>query len=465
MAGVGFALRRLSDKPDLGGAAQAYLHATVITSGPWLMTIASLAGITFLSEGQVDASDSLAFRTILIYSFCLSLCLSGGPTMAAARMIADMIFARRLGEASSLIVSLYAVALGGSLLVAVPLFLLIADLPATSGLAAVVNFGLVAAVWAGATFVTALKDYWTITAAFGIGMALALGCAVGLGGVWHLDGLIWGFNIGMGAIAFTLLGRILAEYPSDIRNMGNIAGRFRPLWPYLAIGALHNLAAWSDKWVMWFAPEAQGAIGLAYYAHYDGAMFAAYLTMIPALAAFTLHVETSFFERYRRFYDDIADHAALPEIRRAHGDLMSTLFSGLRNLIVLQAAVAAVALLAAPTIIELLTMDYRQVGMFRFGVLGAAFHCLVVVATILLSYFDLRWDNLKLQAFFLTANVVGAVGSLLSGFAFYGYGYFLASAATALFGLWLVYRRVGKLRFVTFIANNPALRAHAHKVK
>jgi uncharacterized membrane protein len=89
---------------------------------------------------------------------------------------------------------------------------------------------------------------------------------------------------------------------------------------------------------------------------------------------------------------------------------------------------------------------------------------MVVVATILLSYFDLRWDNLRLQAFFLTANVIGAVGSLWVGFALYGYGYFLASAATAIYGFWIVYRRVGKLPYVTFIANNSALRAHADKV-
>lgn len=464
MAGVGFALRRLADRPDIGGAAQAYLHATIITSGPWLMTIAALGGITILTQGTVSASDGLAFRTILIYSFCFSLCLTGGPTMAAARMIADMIFARRLGEASGLIVSLYAVSLGASLLLAAPLFLLVADLPPSAAVAAVVNFGLVAAVWAGGTFVTALKDYWAVTTAFFVGMATALGLSVWLGGVWRLDGLLWGFNIGIGAVAFGLMGRILAEYPSDIRNIGNIRGRLKPLWPYLAVGLFHNVACWVDKWVMWTAPEAQGAIGLAYYAHYDGAMFAAYLTMIPALAAFTLHIETGFFERYRRFYDDIADHASLPEIDRAHRDLMATLFDGVRNLIVLQAAVATLALLAAPQIIELLSMDYRQVAMFRFGVLGAAFHVLIVTATVLLSYFDLRWDNLKLQAFFLVANAIGAIACLWAGFAYYGYGYFLAAAATAVYGLWLAYRRIGELPYVTFVANNPALRMHADRV-
>jgi uncharacterized membrane protein len=146
--------------------------------------------------------------------------------------------------------------------------------------------------------------------------------------------------------------------------MENIGSRLRPLWPYLAVGALHNLAAWSDKWIMWLAAEANHAIGLVYYAHNDGAMLAAYLTMIPALAAFTLHVETGFFKRYRRFYDGIADHATFVEIKRAHRDLMPTLFEGLCNMIVLQAAAASVALLAAPTIIELLSMDFRQVSMF-----------------------------------------------------------------------------------------------------
>ena len=167
--------------------------------------------------------------------------------MAAARMLADMIFARRLGEASSLIVSLYAVSLGGALLIAAPLFLLVADLPTRSAVGAVVNFGLIAAIWAGATFITALKDYWTVTVAFFVGMAVALGLAVWMGGMWRLDGLIWGFNIGAGAIAFLLMGRILAEYPSDLRNIRNIPGRLKPLWPYLAVGLLHNFAAWSDK--------------------------------------------------------------------------------------------------------------------------------------------------------------------------------------------------------------------------
>jgi polysaccharide biosynthesis protein PelG len=256
------------------------------------------------------------------------------------------------------------VSLGASLLVAAPLFFLIADLSPSASVAAVVNFGLVAAVWAGATFITALKDYWTITIAFAVGMIMAFVMALWLGGMYQTSGLLWGFNIGLGAIAFALLGRIWAEYPSDVRNVQNLGG-------------------WSDKWIMWWAaPEAQSAINLPFYSRYDGAMFAAYLTMIPALAAFTLYVETGFFERYRRFYDDIADHATLPEITRAHKNLMETLFGGLRNLVVLQAAVTVTALLAVPTLVEMLDMDFWQVGMLRFGILGAAF-----------SYVDRRGDD------------------------------------------------------------------------
>jgi uncharacterized membrane protein len=75
-------------------------------------------------------------------------------------------------------------------LVAAPLFFLIADLPPSASVAAVVNFGLVAAVWAGATFITALKDYWTITIAFAIGMIMAFVMAIWLGGLFQTAGLL-----------------------------------------------------------------------------------------------------------------------------------------------------------------------------------------------------------------------------------------------------------------------------------
>jgi len=146
---------------------------------------------------------------------------------------------------------------------------------------------------------------------------------------------------------------------------------------------------------------------------------------------------------------------------RAHKNLMETLFGGFRNLVVLQAAVTVTALLAAATLVEMLDMDFRQVGMLRFGTLGAAFHMLIVVVTILLCYFDLRYDNMRLQAVFLGANVSGAIGSIAAGFLFYGYGYFLAAMVTALYGLRLVYRRVGKLPYVTVVTNNPSLRSNA----
>tara|TARA_B110000444_G_C18362391_1_gene376617 strand:- start:33 stop:434 length:402 start_codon:yes stop_codon:yes gene_type:complete len=129
--------------------------------------------------------------------------------------------------------------------------------------------------------------------------------------------------------------------------------------------------------------------------------------------------------------------------------------------VALQAAVTVTALLAVPTLVEMLDMDFRQVGMPRFGILGAAFDMLIVVAMILLCYFNLRYDNMRLQPVFLGANVIGAIGSIAAGFPLYGYGYFLAAMVTTLYGLWLVYRHVGKVPYLTFVTNNPSLRSNS----
>ena len=51
-------------------------------------------------------------------------------------------------------------------------------------------------------------------------------------------------------------------------------------------------------------------MGLVHAPLYDSAMFIAYLAIIPALALFVTHVETSFFEKYRAYYDSYPDACA-----------------------------------------------------------------------------------------------------------------------------------------------------------
>jgi len=459
MAGIGFALRRLTRRDDYLGLLQAYGHSALITSGPWLFTIASLATVNLLSASRVPSGTLDLFRTVLIYNFCFSLVLCGPIVLVATRTLADMIYARSLVGGPSLLIGSLWLAFGAGLLVTIPFYGLAVDMTPAVRVAAIANFLVIAGVWIVAVFLTALKDYHAITFTFAVGMLVAFPSCLLLAPSLGAAGMLWGFGAGMAIILFTLIARVFAEYPYDVRAPWAVLAQFRRYRELALLGLLANAAAWSDKWVMWFAPEHNLIAGaMRYYQHYDAAMFFAYLAMIPALAIFNVSVETTFFERYQAFYGDIQRHATLARIRRNHARLTDALFGGSRNLVVLQAAICAVGVFAAPRIVEAIGADFRQIGMLRFGLLGVLFHMLVIYVSTMLAYFDLRRLNIAYQTFFLVTNTGFTLLALEAGFPYYGYGYFVAALLTAVVGfagLAIVLRR---LPYITFVTNNSSLR-------
>jgi uncharacterized membrane protein len=174
---------------------------------------------------------------------------------------------------------------------------------------------------------------------------------------------------------------------------------------------------------------------------------------------FLLHLETRFYEKYLRFYREIENHATYDRIAEDHRSLVGELIGGLRNLIVIQATISLLCIILAPRIFEILGISYIQLGIFRFGVLGAFFHVLFLCLTIILSYFELRKQVLWLTAFFLATNAVFTWLSLQHGFSYYGYSYFASALLTFLIGAMVTFRELGRIPYHTFITQPPTARA------
>jgi uncharacterized membrane protein len=116
------------------------------------------------------------------------------------------------------------------------------------------------------------------------------------------------------------------------------------------------------------------------------------------------------------------------------------------------------ALLVAPGLIGLAKGGIELVSIFRFGVLGAFFHTLLLFAMILIAYFDLRRILLGVTCLFFTSNATFTLAFIPLGAPWTGYGYFLASllsfVVACLASIWCIKR----LPYMTFIANNPGIR-------
>ena len=166
---------------------------------------------------------------------------------------------------------------------------------------------------------------------------------------------------------------------------------------------------------------------------YDSAMFVSYLVVIPAYAAFVVHLEVRFFRNYRLFYSSILEHATLAQIR-AHGRrLRDETIVSLSSITVPQLVICALVALSAPVVVDVLDMQYRQVGTLRLGVIGAAFQFLFITCSSLTLYFDRR-DRVSASCRrFSSSSIAALTWALLPlGPNYLGLGFLAASAISAL---------------------------------
>lgn len=462
MAGIGFEIRRLGRQETLTSLTSAFGHAAVVAAGPWLFTIFSLALIT-LSVERIVGLDSLAnFRIIIIYAFAISLVLTAPVTIVATRLVADQLWLKDTTRVRGLLLAAY----GTSIVAVAPPTLLLAFVLDVPGDYAVVLLAMsltVALIWVALSFCGAVRDYRGVTLSFltGLVVSLVLSIAAALSAL-DPRGMAWAFLAGLVLILFGLTRRVLATFPDPARDLSHgmwamVDGLVR--YRLLALGALvGTVAVWVDKWVFWLS--ATGELVDARLIHaplYDSAMFIASLVIIPSLAQFVMRLETGFFERYQNYYGTIRAHGTIAQIEASRVRLKGDTLDHLVLITIAQVGICAVLVLAAPAIIDLLNMQYRQIAILRYGALGSVFQFIFIAATSMLLFFDRRKLFLGLQVAFLVLNFGLSILSVWGGEDYYGTGYFLACLIASFFAYVLAERTFANLNYLTFIGNNPSI--------
>src|SRR5258706_6163454 len=96
MAGIGFELRKLLRKESYLGLLQTYAYASIISSGPWILSIVGILVIGLLSISVVVPQIQIAqFQVSVTYLIMSSLALTGFVQLAFTRFISDRIFEKK----------------------------------------------------------------------------------------------------------------------------------------------------------------------------------------------------------------------------------------------------------------------------------------------------------------------------------------------------------------------------------
>lgn len=461
MAGIGFVIRKLMREDTPMATFRAYMHAALAAAGPWILTILTIGGITLITYKMGQKDILYEFRLLLVYNFSCSLVLSSPLFLISTRYLADRFYEKDLKCAPGVLIT----TLSYLFLLLFPLTILFyrfaANLKPLEFIATIANFLIINSLWLVSLFVSIIQDFRTVTASYLIGGAFALITAWLLVDIYGVAGLIFGFDIGLSIVLGILLSQIFSEFNYEFTFHRRLLSYFKKYWQLALSAFFYNSAAWCDKWMMWASPRSQiGESGLRFFDTYDSAMFISQLTIIPSMAMFLLTIETEFFEKCRKFYEDIIARVTYSQIEKNHKSLMDTLSKGARNIFIFQGGISLLIIFVAPPLFETFNFHYLQIGIFRLGTLGACFQIMVFFILILFTYFDARKAPLIVSAIFLGGNVTFTYIAIRYGFQFYGYGYFLSSLLAFIVGASILIDIVQKLPYQSFIIHNQSVQKH-----
>lgn len=430
MAGIGFTLRKLTTRGTLLGHSFAFLHAAVATAGPWILTVMAL-GIIIVTGTRFGNNSEVThnFLIFITYNFAFSMILSAPLMLIMTRAISDLFYFNAPHYVSGVIFGSLIIMYVTQIPFVIFFYFFWFNLSLALSISISLNFILISHLWILSVFLSALKDYKTITIAFFFGMITVALTSVAWGTVAQETGMVHGFNLGISLLIAILMARFLFEYPFSFQRPFLFLRYLKNYGVLVLVGFVQMLSLWVDKWVMWLAPEAEtSSLHLYSYIPYERALFLAYfITLIPTFSYFLLIFETRFFENFYYFCTNINKHATYEKIERNKEVVISQALKGMKNVVVLQIIVCLMICALAPYLFKLLHLPLSEVSMFRLGVIGASFYASLLLLIILLHYFNKHGEVLKINLFFLGSNALLTYIFMKAGFAYYGAGYCVAT--------------------------------------
>lgn len=454
MAGIGFELRKLLDKPGYYGLVRAYFYAGVIGSGPWVLSIIGILIVGFMSIGAVSPQFMVTqFQVSVTYLILSSLMLTGFIQLAFTRFISDWLYKELDTHVlpnfnGALLLTTAVSGLFGLFM----LWLFFDDTDMAYRLFMLSGFVILCDIWLATVLLSGIKQYHAILWNFAIGYLVAVAAAYLLR-PYGLDGLLLGFILGHFVLLFGMIFIIVRHFPAG----HFIAFEFmRPGIMYVRliwIGFLYNFGVWIDKILFWFFPDtSEHIVGpLRASLIYDLPIFLAYLAIIPGMAVFIMRIETDFSEYYEKFFDSVRNGGSLRRIEELGAGMQYAVRQGISEIIMVQSIAVLFIFLLGEKLLHWLNISILYLPLLYVDLVAAGLQVVFLGILTVLFYLDKLRLVLWLCILFVVSNIVLTSASLYFGASYYGYGFALSLLITVLVGMRILSNKLMLLEYETFM--------------
>jgi uncharacterized membrane protein len=452
MAGIGFQLTKLMAKRTFAGGLHAYGFAALIGSGPWVLSMVTLALLGAVTQGAGTPRDLDVFFVAVTHIFAFSLIVTGPFQLVLSRYAADRIYAGAEEDVFPSFLGGLALTLAGTAVAGFLFFSLCVPAPPLFRFSAAGVLMAVSGIWIGAVYLSAVKDYSAVIRCFALGYAVSLAAGWGCSRFAGTAGTMAGFLLGQVVLLLAMIRIVYREYGTHAPPSFAFLPYFRRHPALAATGLVYNLGIWIDKPLHWWLSPHGFQVAGALHASplYDQAVFLSFLSVAPGMAVFLLTLETTFAQRYAEFFRLVVAKGRLHEILRTKEEMAEALRDGLARLLKFQGAVTLGLVLAAESLLRALGLGAVQTLVFQVTLVGVCLLVLFLALLTVLFYLDRLRSALVCCSIFAAVNFTLTVAGLLADERWYGLGFTLAAAAGALVAGYTANRAIARLEYETF---------------
>ena len=432
MAGIGFELKKLFAKKGVLNSAKAYGYAAVICTGPMLLGVLLLLGITalcVLSHTELHTREQLV--CMITYTLLASVMVSSFFSMVVTRYVADMLFEEKKDAVlpafwGSTVIMLVI----GSILYGI--FLLFSGATVLQGILCFTLFGELIVVWNAMSFLSAIKDYKGIFLSFltSVSVSLLLGALL----LWLklpvIESLLLSVGVGYGVMLIWDVILLHRYFPHTKLGAFLFLKWIDAFLPLALSGFLMNVGMFSHIIIMWFSDIGVRVHGLFYGAPwYDVPALLAYITALMTTVNFVVSVEVNFYPKYRNHYSLYNDKGTIDNIKQAEREMMGTLKTELFYTALKQLLFTATIIALGGYILDLLPLGFNEImrGYFRTLCVGYGVYAIGNMLMLILLYFTDYKGSLITTAAFAVTTIGFTVLSLCFSNVYYGFGFLLSS--------------------------------------
>ena len=443
MAGIGFELKKIFKKNSVVSKLQGASYAAMTTIGPLILVISTLFLMyAFLGYSNVIFASKELLASTILYMFIFSLITASPFNSVLSRYLADKIFEN---EEQHIMPAYYA-GLAVNIILSAALGIVfclwewsIGKVDAFYVLFSYCGYIGLVFVFYNMLYISALKEYKKITAAFVVGMFVALILSLVMVKVFGSSvefAVIVGFAVGFLIIGFTLYTLVKKYFKENSRNYTEVFGYFKLHWRLILTNTFYILGLYVHNFIFWTTSLRIVVVKSFVSAPvYDMATCIAMFISISTMVIFIVEVETNFHDKYQNYCQTILG-GTMEDINYARDEMFRTIKNELFFIIQLQ-----VIFCISIFLICILILPHIGIGGLILTILPALavayfviflMYCLVIF----IYYFNVYNRAMITTAIFfgvtffatlITKNLHPALyglGVLLGAFAGFGYAFY-----------------------------------------